>query len=211
MFSDDPLQVALRWQSLGAPRLHIVDLDGAATGEPCHLDIVKQIANAILVPTQLGGGIRQPETIEQVLKAGVERVILGTAAVEDPELIKEACRKFSESIIVGIDAREGYIATHGWRQETELTTVEFAKSMAELGVRRFIYTDISRDGTLTEPNFAAIFELVTEIKLPIIASGGISSLLHLKMLKTLGVEAAIVGKALYTGDINLKQALTAVS
>jgi len=211
VFSDDPLQVALRWQSLGAPRLHIVDLDGAATGEPCHLDIVKQIANAILVPTQLGGGIRQPETIEQVLKAGVERVILGTAAVEDPELIKEACRKFSESIIVGIDAREGYIATHGWRQETELTTVEFAKSMAELGVRRFIYTDISRDGTLTEPNFAAIFELVTEIKLPIIASGGISSLLHLKMLKTLGVEAAIVGKALYTGDINLKQALTAVS
>ncbi len=210
MFSDDPLQVALRWQSLGAPRLHIVDLDGAATGEPCHLDIVKQIASAILVPTQLGGGIRQPETIEQVLKAGVERVILGTAAVEDPELIKEACRKFSESIIVGIDAREGYIATHGWRQETELTTIEFAKSMAELGVRRFIYTDISRDGTLTEPNFAAIFELVTEIKLPIIASGGISSLLQLKMLKTLGVEAAIVGKALYTGDINLKQALAAV-
>jgi len=164
-----------------------------------------------LVPTQLGGGIRQLETIEQVLKAGVERVILGTAAVEDPKLIEEACRKFSESIIVGIDAREGYIATHSWRQETELTTVEFAKSMAQLGVRRFIYTDISRDGTLTEPNFAAIFELVTAIRLPIIASGGISSLIHLKLLKALGVEAAIVGKALYTGDINLKQALDAIS
>jgi len=146
-----------------------------------------------------------------VLKAGIERVILGTAAVEDPELIEEACRKFSESIIVGIDAREGYIATHGWRQETELTTVEFAKSMAQLGVRRFIYTDISRDGTLTEPNFAAIFELVNAIRMPIIASGGISSLIHLKMLKSLGVEAAIVGKALYTGDINLKQALDAIS
>ena len=210
VFSDDPLDVALKWQSMGAPRLHIVDLDGAAAGELNNLNIITEIASAILVPTQLGGGIRQPETIEQVLKAGVERVILGTAAVEDPELIKEACRKFSESIIVGIDAREGYIATHGWRQETELTTIEFAKSMAELGVRRFIYTDISRDGTLTEPNFAAIFELVTEIKLPIIASGGISSLLHLKMLKTLGVEAAIVGRALYTGDINLKQALAAV-
>ena len=146
-----------------------------------------------------------------MLKAGVERVILGTAAVEDPELIEEACRKFSESIIVGIDAREGYIAIHGWRQETELTTVEFAKSMAELGVRRFIYTDISRDGTLTEPNFAATFELVNAIRLPIIASGGISSLIQLKMLKALGVEAAIVGKALYTGDINLKQALAAIS
>ena len=211
VFSDDPLQVALKWQSLGAPRLHIVDLDGAASGELYNLDIIKQIASAILVPTQLGGGIRQLETIEQLLKAGVERIILGTAAVEDPELIKEACRKFSESIIVGIDAREGYIATHGWRQETELTTVEFAKSMAQLGVRRFIYTDISRDGTLTEPNFAAIFELVTAIRLPIIASGGISSLLHLKLLKALGVEAAIVGKALYTGDINLKQALATIS
>ncbi len=191
--------------------MHIVDLDGAATGEPYNLDIITQIANAVLVPTQLGGGIRQLETIEQLLKAGIERVILGTAAVEDPELIKEACRKFRESIIVGIDVREGYITTHGWRQETELTTVEFAKFMVQLGVRRFIYTDISRDGTLTEPNFTAIFELANEIRLPIIASGGISSLIHLRMLKQLGAEAAIVGKALYTGDINLKQALDAVS
>ncbi len=210
VFSDDPVEVALEWQSLGAPRLHIVDLDGAATGELCNLDIIKEIASAVLVPTQLGGGIRQLETIEQLLKAGIERVILGTAAVEDPELIKEACRKFSESIIVGIDAREGHISIHGWRQETELKTVEFTKSMVQLGVRRFISTDISRDGTLTEPNFAAIAELVTAIRLPIIASGGVSSLLHLKMLKSLGAEAAIVGKALYTGDINLKQALAAV-
>ncbi len=146
-----------------------------------------------------------------MLKAGIERVILGTAAVEDPKLIEEACRKFSESIIIGIDAWEGYIAIHGWHQETKLKTVEFAKSMVQLGVRRFIYTDISRDGTLTEPNFVAIAEMVTAIRLPIIASGGISSLIHLKMLKSLGAEAAIVGKALYTGDINLKQALTAVS
>jgi len=210
VFSDDPLEVALEWQSLGAPRLHIVDLDGAAMGELHNLDIIKEIANAILVPTQLGGGIRQLETIEQLLKAGIERVILGTAAVEDPKLIEEACRKFSESIIVGIDAREGYIAIHGWRQDTELRSVEFAQSMVQLGVRRFIYTDISRDGTLTEPNFAAIFELVNAIGLPIIASGGISSLVHLQMLKPLGIEAAIVGKALYTGDINLKQALHAL-
>jgi len=159
----------------------------------------------------VGGGIRQLETIEQLLKAGIERVILSTAAVEDPKLVEEACRKFSESIIVGVDDREGYIAIHGWRQETGLTTIEFTKSMVQLGVKRFIFTDISRDGTLTEPNFAAIFELVTAIKLPVIAAGGISSLSHLKVLKQLGVEGAIVGKALYTGDINLKQALATIS
>jgi len=146
-----------------------------------------------------------------LLKAGIERVILSTAAVENPELIKQACHKFSESIMVSIDAREGYIAVHGWRQETGLKAVEFTKSMVELGVKRFVYTDISRDGTLTEPNFTAIFELVNTIRLPIIAAGGISSLNHLKILKSLGVEAAIVGKALYTGDINLKQALAIIS
>ncbi len=127
------------------------------------------------------------------------------------KLIEEACHKFNESIIVGIDAREGHIAIHGWRKETGLKTVRFTESMVQLGAKRFIYTDISRDGTLTEPNFAAIFELVNAIRLPIIASGGISSLNHLKLLKSLGVEGAIVGKALYTGDINLKQALATVS
>ena len=196
---------------MGAPRLHIVDLDGAVRGEVYHLDIITQLASAILVPTQLGGGIRQLETVEQMLKAGIERVILGTAAVEDPRLIEQACQKFRESVIVGIDAREGYISIHGWRQETELRAVEFAQSMVKLGVRRFIYTDIDRDGTLTEPNFAAIAELINAIRAPIIAAGGISSLNHLRMLKSLGAEAAIVGKALYTGDINLKEALAAIS
>jgi len=200
----------LQWQSLGAPRLHIVDLDGAASGELHNLDIITEIASAVLIPTQLGGGIRQLETIEQLLKAGIERIILGTAAVEDPKLIKEACRKFSESIIVGLDAREGHIATRGWQRQTELEAIEFAKSMAKLGVKRFIYTDISRDGTLTEPNFTAITELVDAVRLPIIAAGGISSLTHLKILKQLGVEGAIVGKALYTGDINLKQAISTI-
>ena len=211
VFSDDPLEVALKWQSVGAPRIHIVDLDGAATGELRNLDIIKEIANAVLIPTQLGGGIRHLETVETLLKAGVERVILGTAAVEDPGMVKEACRKFRESIVIGVDAREEHIAIHGWRRDTELGTLEFIKSMVRLGARRFIYTDISRDGTLTEPNFAAIAELIDAIKLPIIASGGVSSLNHLRMLKKLGAEGAIVGKALYTGDINLKQALAAIS
>ncbi|MFC1928492.1 1-(5-phosphoribosyl)-5-[(5-phosphoribosylamino)methylideneamino]imidazole-4-carboxamide isomerase [Chloroflexota bacterium] len=210
VFSDEPVEVALKWQSLGAPRVHIVDLDGAASGEIANLDIIKELASALLVPTQVGGGIRQMETIEQLLKAGIERVILGTAAVKDPELVKEACRRFHESIIVGIDTREGWIAIQGWQQETRLEAIEFAQSMVPLGVRRFIYTDISRDGTLTEPNFTAITELIDTIRRPVIAAGGISSINHLRVLKKLGAEGAIVGKALYTGDINLKQALATI-
>jgi phosphoribosylformimino-5-aminoimidazole carboxamide ribotide isomerase len=146
-----------------------------------------------------------------MLKAGIERVILSTAAVEDPGLMEQACRKFGESIIVSIDAREGYISTHGWRQDTGLRAIEFAQFMVKVGVRRFIYTDINRDGTLTEPNFSAIAELINSIRPPVIAAGGISSLNHLKMLKSLGAEGAIVGKALYTGDINLKEALATIS
>ena len=211
VFSDDPLEVALKWQSLGAPRLHIVDLDGAATGELHNLDIIKEIASAVLIPTQLGGGIRRLETIEELLKAGIERVILGTAAVENPEIVEEACKKFRQSIIVGVDARDGYVATRGWRQETELEALKFVESMVRLGVRRFIYTDINRDGTLTEPNFTAIAELIDAVRLPVIASGGVSTINHLSMLHKLGAEGAIVGKALYTGDIDLKRALAAVS
>ncbi len=203
--------MALNWQSLGAPRLHIVDLDGAATGEIGNRDIITEIAHSVLIPTQVGGGIRHLETIEQLLKAGIERVILGTAAVETPRVVEEACRKYSESIIVSIDAREGYIATHGWRQEMLLEVIEFAQAIAQLGVKRIIYTDINRDGTLTEPNFTAIAQLVDAIRLPLIAAGGISSLVHLKILNQLGVEGAIIGKALYTGDINLKQALDTMS
>jgi len=164
-----------------------------------------------LIPTQLGGGIRNLETIHQLLKAGVERIILGTAAVEDPDLVKEACQRYRDTIIVGIDTLDGYVSTHGWRQPTELKAATLARSMTPLGVKRFIYTDISRDGTLTEPNFAATAELINTIRKPIIAAGGISSLNHLKMLKSLGAEGAIVGTALYTGDIDLKKALDIIS
>lgn len=196
---------------MGAPRVHAVDLDGAVTGELHNLDIITEIANALLIPTQTGGGIRRLDTIEQLLKAGIDRIILGTAAVEDPTLVKEACRNFSESIIVGIDTWEGRIAIRGWQQRTELKALDFARSMVDLGVKRFIYTDISRDGTLTEPNLTAIAELVNTVRLPILAAGGISSLTHLALLERLGVEGAIVGKALYTGNINLKEALAKVS
>jgi phosphoribosylformimino-5-aminoimidazole carboxamide ribotide isomerase len=164
-----------------------------------------------LIPTQVGGGIRDLATIEELLKAGIDRIILGTAAVEDPSLVKKACHNFSESIIVGIDTWEGRVAIHGWRQHTELKAIEFTKAMVELGVKRFIYTDISRDGTLTEPNLTAIAELVETTRAPILAAGGISSLTHLRLLERLGIEGAIVGKALYTGNINLREALAKVS
>lgn len=201
----------MQWQAMGVPRLHVVDLDGAAIGEPSNLDIIEQMASAILVPIQVGGGIRQMEAVKALLKAGIERIVLGTAAVEDARLVEEACRSYRESIVVSLDARDGCISTHGWQKETDLKAVEFAGSLVRKGVSRFVYTDISRDGTLTEPNAAAIYELVDAIRVPVIASGGISSLNHLKMLKQLGVEGAIIGKALYTGDINLKQALDAVT
>jgi phosphoribosylformimino-5-aminoimidazole carboxamide ribotide isomerase len=210
VFFDDPLDVALKWQSMGAPRLHIVDLDGAASGEIRNLDVIRNIAKAMLIPVQIGGGIRDKETVQALLKAGIDRVILGTAAAEDPRLVIDVCRRFRESIIVSIDARDGFVATRGWVKETNLTAIGLARSMAQSGVIRFIYTDINRDGTLTEPNFTAIHEMIDTIRLPVIAAGGISSLQHLKMLQKLGAEGAIVGKALYTGDINLKKALTIV-
>jgi phosphoribosylformimino-5-aminoimidazole carboxamide ribotide isomerase len=146
-----------------------------------------------------------------VLKEGVERVVLGTAAVENAELVSEACRKFRESIVVSVDANEGLVAVQGWHRTTELSALAFIRAMTKLGVRRFIYTDISRDGTLTEPNFNAISEVIDSTRAPVIAAGGISSLNHLKMLQKLGVEGAIVGKALYTGSIDLKQAIAAIS
>lgn len=211
VFSDDPLDVALKWQSMGAPRLHIVDLDGAASGEIKNLEIIREIVMAMLIPTQLGGGIRDIKTIENLLKAGVERVILGTAVINDRTFAIEACNRFRESVIIGIDAREGYAATHGWLEDTDEPAVGLAKLMVEYGARRFIYTDISRDGTLTEPNFTAISEMIEAVRVPVVAAGGISSINHLKMLSKLGVEGAIIGRALYTGDVDLKDALDELS
>jgi len=206
-FSDDPLDVALKWQAMGASRVHIVDLDGAASGRIGNMEIIQNIASAMLIPTQLGGGLRDIETIQKILQMGIERVIIGTSAVEDPQLVAEACKRFNDYIIISIDSRDGFVSTNGWVRETHQTTVDFAQKMVKLGARRFIHTDIVRDGTLTEPNFTAIAELVHSTKAPVIAAGGISSILHLKMLKQLGVEGAIVGKALYTGDIKLKDAI----
>jgi phosphoribosylformimino-5-aminoimidazole carboxamide ribotide isomerase len=194
---------------LGASRLHVVDLDGAANGSPVNIEMIKQIA--AVSPIEVGGGIRSMEAIELLLKINVDRIILGTAAVENPKLVEEACHRFGEIIVAGIDVRDGQIAIRGWQQQTELKVIDYAKYLAGLGVKRFIFTDISRDGTLTEPNFTQTFELIENLRLPVIASGGITSLTHLRILDKLGAEGAIVGRALYTGNINLKQALAAVN
>ncbi len=211
VFSENPVEVALQWYGMGAPRLHLVDLDGAETGQPVNLDIVREIVNTVLIPCELGGGIRDLDTINLCLKAGAERVILGTAAIEDRWLLTEACRRYGGAIVLGIDARNGRLATRGWKMQTELKAVDLVREVTGSGLRRVIYTDIDRDGTLTEPNFSAIFELLQNTRLRVIASGGVSTLNHLKMLRQLEVEGAIVGKALYTGDLNLKQALDQVN
>ena len=210
IFSDDPVSVALRWQSEGARRLHTVDLDGAAQGKPVNLDTIEDIVAAIDIPVQAGGGIRSIDTIAQLFAAGVERAIMGTVAVEKPDLVKEACQKFGDRIIISIDARDRLVATRGWLQKSEVTAGELASKMIELGVTRFIYTDISRDGTLTSPNFEAIAEFLSQVSAPVIAAGGISSVYHLTRLAELGVEGAIVGKAIYTGDVKLSEAFKAI-
>jgi phosphoribosylformimino-5-aminoimidazole carboxamide ribotide isomerase len=204
------VDVALKWQALGALRLHLVDLDAAKSGKPENLDIVRRITQVLRIPVELGGGIRDRATVELVLKAGVQRVVLGTAAVEKPELVRALCTAFGEAVVVGIDARAGMLAVRGWLGDTDANVFDVVPRMVRDGVRRIIYTDIERDGTLTQPNFETVGALVRAATVPVIASGGVAGVEHLKKLKALGVEGVIVGKALYTGDLKLEEALAAV-
>ncbi len=207
VFDDEPTAVALMWLSKGARWLHIVDLDGAAGGEPKNIATIEEIIKVSGLQVQLGGGIRREDVAEELLSKGVNRVILGTAAIENPRLVEKLCRRFGEAVIVTLDVRDGKIATHGWLKNSFVEVFEFARAMVEVGVRRFIHTDIERDGTLTEPDFDMVSRLVAETRVPIIASGGICRLEHLAKLKELVVDGAIIGKALYTGDIDLREAI----
>ena len=208
IFSENPVEVAVKWQSLGAKRLHIVDLDGAASGKPENLDVVAKIVKKISVPIQLGGGIRDEKTVHTLIKAGVKRLIIGTVAVEQPDLIRSLCQKYGGAIMVSIDARDGLVATHGWLKESDVKAIDLAFEMKKLGVHRLLYTDIKRDGTLTEPAYDSIADLIETVKIPVIAAGGISKLEHLKKLAIVGAEGAVIGRALYTGDIDLEAALS---
>lgn len=210
VYSEDPLATARMWAAQGASRLHVVDLDGAKGGRPVNTDAVLAIINAMSVPVQLGGGLRREDDIVAALALGVERVILGTAAIADTEMVERVAARFGEQIVVGVDARDGMVATAGWTETADVRAIDLITRMAEMGVRRIIYTDIARDGTLTEPNYAALRELVRDDGPAIIASGGIAEIDHLLRLADLGVEAAIVGKALYTGAIDLAAAIAAL-
>lgn len=211
VFSTDPAAVARRWQEAGVPRIHVVDLDGAASGKPRNPEAIARILESVDVPIQLGGGVRNMDTLENWLSQGVQRVVLGTAAVEDPEFLAEACSRFPDAVIAGIDARNGKVAASGWTRTTQVDALSLVGNVADLGVRRIIYTDIATDGTLTGPNLEAMRRVVAHTRLPVIASGGVATIDHLVSLNDLGVEGAIIGRALYTGDLDLRQAIDAVS
>ena len=212
VYSDDPLDTALRWVDMGASRLHIVDLDGARDGSPANLAAVERIASLVDVPLHLGGGIRDMDTARAALNAGVSRIMLGTAAVEDADLIRALLSDFgAEHIIVSVDAKDGMVALRGWTEGSSALATELVANMAALGVVRFLYTDISRDGTLTEPNFDGVSALVNQGDIHLIAAGGIATVAQLERLAEIGAEAAIVGRAIYTGDIDLRQAIVAIS
>ena len=208
VFSDDPVGVALRWAREGALRLHVVDLDGAVKGEPVNLGAIKAILESIEIPLQVGGGVRSLETAETLLKLGVDRVVLGTAAVHQPAIICKLCGDHgSERVVIAVDARDGWVSVKGWTQSTSVSAKDLVKQMEELGATRFLFTDISRDGTLEGPNIEAIRELVKSTENHIIASGGVSSTEDVRRLATTGVEAAVLGRALYMGGLSMGSAI----
>ncbi|MBL1174463.1 1-(5-phosphoribosyl)-5-[(5-phosphoribosylamino)methylideneamino]imidazole-4-carboxamide isomerase [Pantanalinema sp. GBBB05] len=212
-FDENPAAVARQWADQGASWVHVVDLDGAKAGESVNLTAIEAIVQTIDVPVQVGGGLRDRQSVVNLLERGVRRVILGTIAVEQPELVRSLCAEFPTQIVVGIDARNGKVATRGWLETSEVLATDLAQQMAQFGVAAIIYTDIHRDGTLQGPNLEALRDLATAVDVPIIASGGVSSvsdLMRLLSLEALGVTGAIVGRALYTGDVVLQEALRAV-
>ena len=210
IYSDDPAAVAHIWENSGAQLLHIVDLDGAFAGSPRNLETISSIISSISIPVQVGGGIRDLETVDRLLQMGVTRVILGTVAIQKPLLVAEAVERFGDRIIVGIDARDGKVAIEGWGLTAEKDVLELALEVSRVGVSRVIFTDISRDGTLKGPNLEAVKKLASSCKIKIIASGGVSTIKDIEALKALepqGVEGVIVGKALYAGTVDIFDAL----
>ena len=208
VFNDSPVDAAQQWLDLGATRLHVVDLDGAKTGEQVNIDLVGRIAALSEIPVQLGGAIRTVQAAQRAIDRGVNRVIVGTAALESVEFVGDLCDRIgTERVVVGVDARNGYVAVRGWTEESGTPVRELVGRMEASGVRRIIYTDISRDGTRTEPNFQQVDELLGATTLKILVAGGVSRIEHLRRLAEMGVEGAIIGTAAYTGDIDMRVAI----
>lgn len=212
VFGDDPVAVAKKWAAAGAECLHLVDLDGAVQGEPAHEQTVHAIARALpQLRLQIGGGIRSRETVDRYLAAGVGAVIIGTRAVREPKFVEQLSREFPEQVCVGLDARGGYIATDGWEQTSNLRTVDLAQRFADAGVKALIFTDIGRDGMMQGCNIEATRELARAVPIPVIASGGVSSVADIRALAKApeGIAGAIVGRAIYAGGLDLSAAMAA--
>lgn len=208
VYSDNPAEMAEKWVDLGARLLHVVDLDGAFTGEQKNFDSISEIRKAIHIPIEVGGGIRNIGRIETLIDIGVDRTIIGTSAAKDPDMVKNACEKFPGKVLVGIDAKDGKVAVKGWVEITELGAIDFAKQMQDNGAAGIIYTDISRDGMLTGPNIEAMAKMVKAVDIPVIASGGVSKPDDIKNLKKIeNLWGVITGKALYSGALDLKAAI----
>ena len=212
-FSEDPVAQALSWQSQGATRLHLVDLDGAKRGEPVNDAAVRAITAALDIPVQLGGGVRSVERAQDLLSCGLDRVILGTVAIEQPELVSQLAQRYPNQIVVGIDAKEGKVATRGWIEQSDVLATDLARRFSDAGIAAIITTDIATDGTLAGPNLTALREMAEASSVPVIASGGIGcmgDLLSLLPLEALGVSGVIVGRALYDGRVELAEAIQAI-
>ena len=210
VYGDSPAEMAKKWEAQGGEFIHVVDLDGALKGHGVNAEKIKEICESVSVPVQTGGGIRTMADIEAKLECGISRVIIGTKAVSDSEFVKEAVAKYGDKIVIGIDAKDGMVAVEGWEKTSDFTAVEFAKKMVSLGVKTIVYTDIATDGTLAGPNVEAMREMADAVDADIIASGGIGSLEDILSLKDTGVEGVIVGKALYTNRVDLKEAVEKV-
>ena len=208
VFDDDPAAVARAWEEQGGQRIHLVDLDGAREGNTGQAQLAASIAAAVSVPVQLGGGVRSMDDIDALIGAGIDRVILGTVAVTNPELVREACERYGDRIAVGLDARDGRVAVRGWTETSDVETVDLALRLAENGVRRFIHTDIARDGAMAGVNIDAMTTLARAVApIPVVASGGVTTLDDIRALAQTEVEAVIIGRALYTGDVSLPDAI----
>jgi len=210
VYSDDPATTAKHWEAQGAEFLHVVDLDGAFAGVPKNLEAIKAIRNAVKMPIEVGGGIRDIATVNTLILIGVDRVILGTAAIENPAFVREACQRFPGKIIAGVDAKDGMVAIKGWAEVTNVKAVDLAKQMQDYGVIAIIYTDIKRDGMLSGPNVEATKLLAESLHIPVIASGGVATMKDIQDLLTIrysGISGVITGKAIYSGSLNLREAI----
>ncbi|MGF1569159.1 MAG: 1-(5-phosphoribosyl)-5-[(5-phosphoribosylamino)methylideneamino]imidazole-4-carboxamide isomerase [Nodosilinea sp.] len=213
VFDDNPVAVARQWANQGATRIHVVDLDGAKSGQPENWRAIEAIVRAVDVPVEVGGGLRDRQRVTDLFALGVHYAILGTAAVNQPELVSDLSDRFPGQIIVGIDARDGKVATQGWLETSEIDALELAQQMQQRGAAALIYTDIQRDGTLQGPNIEALRAMAEAVTMPVIASGGVGNLrdlFKLLPLESQGVAGVIVGRALYTGDLSLKEAVRAI-